>query len=101
MVWIAEPGDIERVVALVQSIERQGLRELPRLVLVTRATQGAGTGPRRAEGAELWGLAQASRHELAALQILCVDLSAASDESELEALAREIACCTPETHVAL
>src|SRR5262249_48000302 len=101
IVWMAERGDVERVVDLVQTLEQLGARELPRLALVTRGTQSAGGGARSVDGAELWGLVQVIRHEFAALQVLCVDLPAEPDDAALDALAHEVAASSPETHVAL
>ncbi|MBI1357395.1 MAG: SDR family NAD(P)-dependent oxidoreductase [Acidobacteria bacterium] len=75
------------LVSLVQAIERNGQARPPRLAIVTSGAQGE--APALAE-APLWGLARTIALEHPELRSLCVDLSAAPDAAELDALCEEI-----------
>ncbi len=76
-------GLCAEIVALVQTIAQAGLRDAPRLYLVTRGAQTLGN----VSQAPVWGLGRAIAHEHSELQCSCIDLSA---DTPVDMLAREI-----------
>ncbi|HEX6292106.1 MAG TPA: type I polyketide synthase [Herpetosiphonaceae bacterium] len=89
---------------LAQALARSGWRDLPRLWLVTRATQAIGgtrDTPQRLEQATLWGVGRTLMYEHPELQCSLLDLPAAGMANEAEALAEEFLARTTENQVAL
>jgi polyketide synthase 12/epothilone polyketide synthase D len=81
----------ESVLLLVQAIARAGLRDAPRLWLVTGGAQPVSDEPSLSVlQAPLWGLARTIVHEQPELRCVSVDLSVRPGAEELEALATEI-----------
>ncbi len=95
--------DCGGAVAVVQALTRRGLREPPRLWLVTRGAQAAGNSAAVVQpgGALLWGLGRTIALEHPELRCTRVDLSAEPASSEVDALCRELLADGAEEEVAL
>ncbi|XXY48825.1 SDR family NAD(P)-dependent oxidoreductase [Sorangium sp. So ce269] len=96
----------ESALHLVQALSERGLRDAPRLWLVTAGVQVlAGDEAAGAPAAApLWGLAAVAAHEHPELRCACVDLSArpaARAGAEIASLADEILVDGPEDRIAL
>ncbi|MBV9356927.1 MAG: polyketide synthase dehydratase domain-containing protein, partial [Chloroflexi bacterium] len=99
VVWSAaenDTDDLNQVVELIQRTLRHGWRDPPRLWLVTRGTQAAGTGVEATRGAGLWGLGRTLMYEHPELRVRLVDAT-----SDLDDVAAEVACGSGEDQVAL
>jgi acyl transferase domain-containing protein/NADPH:quinone reductase-like Zn-dependent oxidoreductase/acyl carrier protein len=91
------------VLHLVQALAQTNWRKRPRLWLVTAGVQRI-EAHERVSGlaqAALWGLGRVICYEHADLACSCVDMSQQQEESELEALWREIRYAGPENQLAL
>ncbi|WP_394845472.1 SDR family NAD(P)-dependent oxidoreductase [Pendulispora brunnea] len=87
----AQRRGYESVVALVQALARMGLRDAPRLWLVTGGARDVLPEQHiHPAAAPLWGLARTIAHEMPELRCSCVDLSPVPDGQELDALANEL-----------
>jgi NAD(P)-dependent dehydrogenase (short-subunit alcohol dehydrogenase family)/acyl carrier protein len=73
---------------LVQALMKAGLRDSPRLWLVTRGAQESGASLAQAP---LWGLARSVTYEAPELRCTCVDLSSEGIPGDVELLASELA----------
>ncbi|WP_394834890.1 SDR family NAD(P)-dependent oxidoreductase [Pendulispora rubella] len=82
----------ESVLAVAQAVARMGLRDAPRLWLVTGGAQHVLPGQRDGTpaSAPVWGLGRTMAHEMPELRCACVDLSVSPDAQELDALANEL-----------
>ena len=90
------------LVDLVQAILRAGLRDPPRLSVVTRGAQSvAGDGASGAFQAPLWGLGLGLAHEHPELRTRRVDLAPAPSDGDMVALAQALATADAEDQVAL
>ncbi|MBZ4422809.1 type I polyketide synthase [Myxococcus sp. RHSTA-1-4] len=87
---------------LAQALVRQGWRDVPRLVLVTRGARAVVEGEAVAPSqAPLWGLGQTIATEHPELECTRVDLAAAPDARDAALLLRELVAKGPEDQVAL
>nr|AQW44889.1 polyketide synthase [Corallococcus coralloides] len=87
---------------LAQALVRQGWRDVPRLVLVTRGARAVVEGETVAPAqAPLWGLGQTIATEHPELECTRVDLAATPDARDAALLLRELAAKGPEDQVAL
>jgi acyl transferase domain-containing protein/acyl carrier protein len=88
---------------LVQAIVRQGFRDAPRLVLVTRDTQTTGVEASLSAVAQapLWGLARTIAMEQPNLGCIRVDLDPERRSDEIQALVRELSSVDGEDQIAL
>lgn len=94
------------VLHLVQALSLAGWSDPPRLWLVTRGAQVAGTAGTEPEPvsiaqAPVWGMGRTIDHEYPELHCTRVDLSAGGGPEELRALFREVWAGNPEVDVAL
>ena len=87
---------------LVQALVRCCPREAPRLWLVTRGAQPAGSPSAVgcALQAPLWGFGRSAAHEHPEIAPTLVDLDPSPEHDEADRLARELAAAGPETQVA-
>ncbi|MDC3954534.1 type I polyketide synthase [Polyangium jinanense] len=88
---------------LAQALLRQGFRDVPRLYLVTRGAQAAGTGagPLSVAQSTLWGFGRAIATEQPDLGCVRIDLALEEQPDELEHLWGEILSGDDEDQVAL
>ncbi|MBI2570997.1 MAG: SDR family NAD(P)-dependent oxidoreductase [Candidatus Schekmanbacteria bacterium] len=96
----------EVLMELARTLSALPVRDVPRLVVVTRAAQVVGNGDAavRLLAAPLWGIAQTLHYEHPELSCTCVDLApgdGAVSPDEARLVAAEIAAGGPERHVAL
>nr|ALD82521.1 polyketide synthase [Nannocystis sp. MB1016] len=88
-------------IATARALLEAGLRDLPRLVLVTRGAQAIHTDAVAAAQAPLWGMARTLVLEHPELECLRVDLPPSPAADEVELLADTLLADDEETEVAL
>ena len=95
--------DYGGVLEVLHSLIRLGLRDPPRLWLVTRGVHasGAPAAPLSPAGGLLWGLGRTIAYEHPELSCTRVDLSPSPFPEELEALEQELLCAEQEEEIAL
>jgi acyl transferase domain-containing protein/acyl carrier protein len=88
---------------LVQALARRRWRDAPRLWLVTRAAQAAGSGPSASAlpVSPLWGLGRTLAYEHPELRCTRVDLGATAGSDEAEHLVSELLSESREEEIAL
>jgi acyl transferase domain-containing protein/acyl carrier protein len=93
---------LESACYLAQALLRAGMRDVPRLVLVTRGAQAMGSGATvDAVQATLWGFSRTVWLEHGELECTCVDLAPEPIAREPERIAAELDAGGGETQVAL
>jgi acyl transferase domain-containing protein/acyl carrier protein len=88
-------------VRAIQALTRQGFRDAPRLVLVTRSAQAVGGSAASPAQAPLWGLARTVALEQPDLACTRVDLGPERGSGEATALVRELLSSDGEDQIAL
>ena len=88
-------------ILLAQAIVRRGLRDPPRLVVVTRGAMAVATEPVSPAQAPVWGLARALVLEHPELECTRIDLPATPAADEVERLVGELLAGDGEEQVAL
>ncbi|MEV0401056.1 type I polyketide synthase [Actinoallomurus sp. NPDC050550] len=88
------------VLHTAQALAAAGRRDTPRLWLVTRGAQAAGSGPVSAAQAPVWGLGRVIATEHPELACTRVDLDPGLPADEAAVLCREVLADGPETDVA-
>ncbi|HYH96128.1 beta-ketoacyl reductase, partial [Hyalangium sp.] len=78
----------QSVLLLIQALMKAGLRDSPRLWLVTRGAQESGASLAQAP---LWGLARSVTYEAPELRCTCVDLSSEGGPGDMGLLVSELA----------
>jgi NADPH:quinone reductase-like Zn-dependent oxidoreductase/acyl carrier protein len=114
VVWLCRPAGLDdpaaaafessaRLLSLVRALARMGLRDTPRLVLVTGGCQSVGTetAPLVLAQAPLWGLGRTIAMEHPEFACTCIDLRPAAGDAELESLCEELESQDPEAQIAL
>jgi acyl transferase domain-containing protein/acyl carrier protein/short-subunit dehydrogenase len=88
---------------LIQALTRTGWRDMPRLWLITRGAQPAGSAPARLAVAQapLWGLGRTLLYEHPELRATRIDLSPVAMDAEAEMLVGELLSASPEEELAL
>ncbi|WP_394847336.1 SDR family NAD(P)-dependent oxidoreductase [Pendulispora brunnea] len=102
--WGLDAESVERITGgaleLVRALSRRGWRDAPRLWLITRAAQPAGTPVLSPAQASLWGIGRTMALEHPPFQCTRIDLPAVDEETAIR-LARELTDADRETDIAL
>jgi acyl transferase domain-containing protein/SAM-dependent methyltransferase len=100
-----QPAGVASALAVVQALAWAGLRDAPRLWLVTGGTQvpvaGDGAGAVAIEASPLWGMGGTITQEHPELRCSRVDLSRARQPQEIDALIEALWTDGPEDQLAL
>jgi hypothetical protein len=114
VVWLCRPSPADdpaagafestiRVLSIAQTLARMGLRDAPKLVLVTAGCQSIGieASPPAVAQAPLWGLARTIAMEHPEFDCTCIDLQPEAGDVELDGLVEEFQSQDHEALIAL